>query len=597
MSRNLIALQQKLLGSGDNAFQRLQRLSSEGKLSEDALRQLAADSGLPGSYLTSLASFYDDFRVRGAGQHVLRICRGSACYACGGEELLAGFEQALGITEGETSADRTVTLTSVNCLGFCGVGPAIECDGVCVKAPAVASINEFIRESVLRSPALEKEAPDQSSVVRPLTPLLRNHVADQACFGAPTIALRNVARSPQDFDSARAAGIYESFQNMLSGMTPEQVIHLIEKSALRGRGGDGVETGLKLRKVFEAQGRPKYVVVNGNEGDPGSYIDKELIEHDPHSILEGLLIAAFAVGATEAYIYICGEYKDAFRIMDRALTQTRDSGMLGRRSVSKNRISPGFQPKISLVKGAGAYICGEQTALLRSIEGLPPLVSASTSLHENGLYDLPTLVINVETLQNLPWILRHGAAAYAAIGSGKSRGTKAVSLSSRFARPGVYEVPFGVSLRQLVEEVGGGVAAGHRFKALQIGGPLGGIFPESLLDTPFTFEGLAEAGGHLGHGGVVLFTDEIDMLDLARHAMEFCALESCGKCVPCRMGSFHGVELLRRMRTEAVPADRVATLKLLKELMETMRYASLCGLGSATPNPVESIFKYFLDEA
>ncbi|MBT5713835.1 formate dehydrogenase, partial [Candidatus Poribacteria bacterium] len=332
-----------------------------------------------------------------------------------------------------------------------------------------------------------------------------------------------------------------------------------------------------------------FVVVNADEGDAGSYIDKELIERDPHTQIEGALLAAYACGAAEAFFYVRSEYPAAKTVLERAVTEAREAGIVGGPAFGSE-----FTCDVRIVQGRGAYICGEETSLLRSIEGVPALVSIRPPFPaQKGLWGCPTAVQNVETVHNLPWIVANGGEAYDAYGVDRSRGTKALTLNTRVARPGLYEVELGATLREIIFDLAGGMADGEDFKAVQIGGPLGAILGADDLDAPFSFEGLSAVGGILGHGGMVVYSQSDDLAQIARGLMRFCAVESCGRCFPCRIGSVRGTELLDQMLDDGVTDER---LELLTDLCETMRYGSLCGLGKMLPDPIESVVERFPEE-
>ncbi|HLF92508.1 MAG TPA: NADH-ubiquinone oxidoreductase-F iron-sulfur binding region domain-containing protein [Planctomycetota bacterium] len=349
----------------------------------------------------------------------------------------------------------------------------------------------------------------------------------------------------------------------------EALVRAVEASGLRGRGGAGYPAGKKWAAVLHQPGPVKFVVANADEGDPGAYIDRMILEEDPHALIEGLAIAAHAVGAGKGYLYLRKEYPQAERAVRAALSEDRS----------------GFP--IELVIGQGSYVCGEETALLNSIEGKRPEVRVRPPYPtERGLFGKPTLVQNVETLVNIPWIVRNGAEAYRSLGFSKSRGTKAVSLNSLFKRPGLYEVEFGIPVRRIVEEIGGGLADG-RLKGVIIGGPLAGILPPSLLDTPFGFEELRAVGASVGHGGIVAFDDRTSIADLVHHVFEFGAFESCGKCTPCRLGSRRVEEIFR-----AVKGAR----REVEEIVSALRTTSLCGLGTGLAEFAESALRHYPEE-
>jgi formate dehydrogenase iron-sulfur subunit len=363
---------------------------------------------------------------------------------------------------------------------------------------------------------------------------------------------------------------------------PAATIEAIAKSGLRGRGGAGFPTGIKWKTTAEAKGDRKYIVCNADEGDSGTFADRMIMEGDPFALIEGMAIAAFAVGAGKGYVYSRSEYPHANATFAKALVVAREA----------NLISDAFD--IELRVGAGSYVCGEETALLESLEGKRGQVRAKPPLpaHE-GLFGKPTVVNNVLSLATAPWIMTHGADAYASIGFGKSRGTMPIQLAGNVKHAGLFEVPFGITLGALVDDIGGGTASGRPVRAVQCGGPLGAYFPRALFDTPFDYEAFAARDGLIGHGGIVVFDDTVDMAAQARFAMEFCAIESCGKCTPCRIGSTRGVEVIDRIvKGEA----REANIKLIEELCQTLKLGSLCALGGFTPYPVMSALSHFPED-
>ncbi len=365
-------------------------------------------------------------------------------------------------------------------------------------------------------------------------------------------------------------------------MTPESIMAEVTASGLRGRGGAGFPAGLKWKTVAEAKGARKYVVCNADEGDSGTFADRMVMEGDPFMLLEGLRITARAVGATHGFIYVRSEYPRAVAVLRGAIVTARSAGLLGN----------GFDVEVRV--GAGAYVCGEETSLLESLEGKRGQVRAKPPLpaHE-GLFGKPTVVNNVLTLAAVPWILENGGAAYAALGMGRSRGTMPIQLGGNVKFGGLYELPLGVTLRELIVDIGGGTASGRPLRAVQVGGPLGAYFPEKLLDTPLDYEAMAQAGGILGHAGVVVFDDTVDLAKQARFAFEFCALESCGKCTPCRIGSTRGVEVLDQVARGLEPEKNLA---LVKDLCTVLTDASLCALGGLTPLPVMSALEHFHED-
>jgi formate dehydrogenase iron-sulfur subunit len=393
---------------------------------------------------------------------------------------------------------------------------------------------------------------------------------------------------PRSAEDYRAHGGWQGLARALA-LGAAGTIEEVVQSGLRGRGGAGFPTGIKWRTVAGTTAAQKYVVCNADEGDSGTFADRMIMEGDPFVLIEGMAIAAFAVGATKGYIYVRSEYPHAIAAFGAALRAARAAGYLG-----GNVGDGGFAFDIELRVGAGAYVCGEETAMLDSIEGKRGQVRAKPPLpaHE-GLFGKPTVINNVISLASVPVILADGAAAYRDFGMGRSRGTMPIQLAGNIKHGGLFEAAFGITLGELVDEIGGGTASGRPVRAVQVGGPLGAYFPRALFDTPFDFEAFAAKDGLIGHGGVVVFDDTVDMLEQARFAMEFCALESCGKCTPCRIGSTRGVEVIDRIRRGERPAAHRA---LLADLCNTLKFGSLCALGGFTPYPVMSALTHFPED-
>lgn len=393
---------------------------------------------------------------------------------------------------------------------------------------------------------------------------------------------------PLSLDDYRAHSGFAGLERALA-MEPAAIVDEVIASGLRGRGGAGFPTGIKWQTVLNTPADQKYVVCNADEGDSGNFADRMLMEGDPFCLIEGMTIAGLAVGATYGYVYIRSEYPDAFKVMSRAIEFARAAGYLGHSVAGSGRR---FDMEVRL--GAGAYICGEETAMLESIEGKRGLVRAKPPLPAvSGLFGRPTVINNVLSFAAIPLILERGGAFYANYGMGRSRGTLPIQLAGNVKRGGLIEKAFGITLREVVYEFGGGTASGRPVRAVQVGGPLGAYFPADMLDLPIDYEALAGAQGLLGHGGIVVFDDTVDMARQARFAMEFCALESCGKCTPCRIGSTRGVEVIDRI---VAGVDRQANLELLEDLCEIMVDGSLCALGGLTPLPVRSALRYFAED-
>ncbi|HTU65567.1 MAG TPA: NADH-ubiquinone oxidoreductase-F iron-sulfur binding region domain-containing protein [Steroidobacteraceae bacterium] len=395
---------------------------------------------------------------------------------------------------------------------------------------------------------------------------------------------------PADLDDYLAHGGYAGLAAALA-MAPADIVRAVTESGLRGRGGAAFPTGIKWQTVHDQKTARKYIACNADEGDSGTFSDRMILEGDPFALIEGMTIAALAVGATQGYIYLRVEYPHAARALAAALAAARERGYLGR-----NLRDSGRDFDIAVRLGAGAYICGEETSMLESLEGRRGEVRVRPPLPAiKGLFGQPTVVNNVITLASVPVVLARGAAFYRDFGTGKSRGTIPLQLAGNVRRGGLVERAFGITVRELVYDYGGGSASGRPVRAVQIGGPLGAYLPESEFDTPLDYEALAAKNALLGHGGVVVFDDTVDMARMARYALEFCAVESCGKCTPCRIGSSRGVELVDRI-LKSTNGTRAADLALLDELCDTMFNGSLCGLGGMTPFPVRSALKHFRDD-
>ncbi len=433
----------------------------------------------------------------------------------------------------------------------------IHCLGKCYQAPA--SVNDAYTRPVVESYA------DES--------ILLKHIE------------QDTIRSLEQYEKING---YKGLEKALR-LPPEQIIEIIEKSELRGRGGAGFPAGKKWRSVFAENSKPKYVVANADEGDAGAYIDKIILEDNPHCIIEAMTIAGYAVGAQRGYIYIRKEYPDAITIFREALSQARDSGLLGERILDTS-----FSFAIDIVIGHGSYVCGEETALINSIEGRHPFVRIRPPFpSQSGLFGKPTLVNNIETLANIQWIVDNGYEAYRSIGYSKSRGTKLISINSLFNNPGLYEIDFGIPVRFIIEDIGGGLKTGE-VKGVIIGGPLAGVVAPGEFDTPFDFEELKKIGANVGHGGIIAFDEHTNISDIARHVFSFAAFESCGKCTPCRLGSEEIEDMLGKVRRNGNISPDAKTEFL--EITEALKHTSLCGHGTGLAQFSESITKKFSTE-
>ena len=404
------------------------------------------------------------------------------------------------------------------------------------------------------------------------------------------IVLRNCGIiDPESIDDYLAADGYKAIEKVLGSMSPQQVIDEVTKSGLRGRGGAGFPTGVKWGFARKSPGNQKYIICNADEGDPGAFMDRSVLESDPHSILEGMLIAGYAIGASEGYIYVRAEYPLAIQRLEIALAQARERGFIGEDILGSN-----FEFDIKIRQGAGAFVCGEETALIMSIEGKrgmprfrPPFPAQS------GLWEKPTNINNVETFANVAWIILNGADAYNKYGTEKSKGTKVFALAGKVARGGLVEVPMGITLREIVFDIGGGTSSGLEFKAIQIGGPSGGIIPANLADTPVDYDSVTKTGAIMGSGGLIVMDEAACMIDIAKFFLDFTQNESCGKCTFCRIGTLRMLEILERI---SEGNGREGDVELLEELAESVKRASLCGLGQTAPNPILTTIRYFRDE-
>jgi len=503
--------------------------------------------------------------------YTLRCCLAASCHSSGAPAVKKQLEQAVAAAG---LADQ-IEVRGVGCLRLCCQGPLVQADpsGVLFEKVAPETAAELIAE-------IQKGAA----------------AAGLASAGAPffaqqkTIVLANSGVvDPERIESYIAADGYQALLKALTELEPPEVVDTIVRSGLRGRGGAGFPTGLKWGTVAKAPGERKFVVCNADEGDPGAFMDRSVLESDPHRVLEGMAIAALAVGATQGYVYVRAEYPLAIARLQTAIKQARQLGLLGA-GIFESPFSFNIEVRI----GAGAFVCGEETALMASIEGKrgqprprPPFPA------ERGLWNCPTLINNVETFANVAPIVRHGAEWFAGIGTEKSKGTKVFALAGKIRHTGLIEVPMGTPLRTIVEDMGGGAPDGHTIKAVQTGGPSGGCIPQPHLDTPVDYESLGQLGSIMGSGGMIVMDDTTNMVDVARYFMEFCVDESCGKCIPCRAGTVQMHQLLTKIIERRATA---ADLAQLEELCDMVKNTSLCGLGQTAPNPVLSTLRFFRHE-
>jgi NADH-quinone oxidoreductase subunit F len=516
-------------------------------------------------------------------QRTIFVCQGTGCVSGKSIEITEALKKAV-----VEMGLEGVNIEFTGCHGFCEQGPVafVEPEDIFYTHVSVADVPE-IAESHLR---------DGNPVERlfykdPVTGEAVPHFKDIKFYSKQQrIILRNCGRiNPERIEDYIATGGYQALPKVLNEMTPEQLIDEIKRSGLRGRGGAGFPTGTKWEFCHNAVGDQKYMICNADEGDPGAFMDRSTMEGDPNTVIEGMTIAAYAIGASEGYIYIRAEYPLAVKRVRIALKQAEEKGFLG-----DNILGSGFSFHIHVKEGAGAFVCGEETALLASIEGKrgmprsrPPFPAHS------GLWGKPTTINNVKSLATVPVIIARGADWYASTGTEKSKGTCVFALTGKIANSGLIEVPMGIPLREIIYEIGGGIPGGKKFKAVQTGGPSGGCLPEAYLDKSVDYESLTEAGSMMGSGGMVVMDEETCMVDIARYFLSFTQAESCGKCVPCRVGTKQMLDMLERIcRGEGKPED----IDLLQELGQQIKAGSLCGLGQTAPNPVLTTIRYFRDE-
>ena len=674
-----------------------------GYLPAEALERICELTDIAPAAIFGVATFYSHFRHRPAGQHLIKVCVGTACHVKGAEGIHDAFREHLSIEgDQDTDADRRFTVEKVACLGCCMLAPAVQIgkstyghltpdtvsnalrdflnnqkevtraepgqartDGeplgqirisldTCCLASGARHVAEALGHAIqaTRAPAVLKgvgcsgksyleplvevvEAggermlyqgvkPDDAEaivrrhfrprgfarrVVRAASAALDALLTDASWRAAEDRAVPHHHPSVEAFDrrqvriateycgQSRPTDLEEylrhdgftAIRRCLETMTPEQVLSEVTASGLRGRGGGGYLTGRKWSQVRAADGGLKYVIVNGDEGDPGAFMDRMLLESQPYRVIEGTLIAAYAVGAQEGHVYVRAEYPLAVQRMSEAIRQCRERGFLG-----EDLLGGRFRFRLDTMEAAGAFVCGEETALMASIEGrrgMPRLRPPYPT--EQGLWGRPTLVNNVETFSVLPWIIRNGAQRFSEMGTETSKGTKVFALAGKVARGGLIEVPMGITLREIVEEIGGGVPDGKALKAVQVGGPSGGCVPAAFADTPVDYDALRAVGAMMGSGGLVVLDETDCMVEIARYFLEFTQDQSCGKCTFCRVGTRRMLDLLERL---CAGDGREGDLERLEELGHLIQRNSICGLGSTAPNPVLSTLKHFREE-
>ena len=505
---------------------------------------------------------------------IVRTCMSAGCMSSRADAIKTNLEKAVK----EQGLDADVEVRRVGCMGFCGQGPLVGIDGVKEKEILFEHIKPEDADAII---ATLKGVESNLEIGDP----------DHPFFAKQTKIVRANGGiiDPEKIEDYIAIGGYEALHNALTEMQPAQVVEEVTKSGLRGRGGAGFPTGLKWGTVAKSPGAKKYVICNGDEGDPGAFMDRSVLESDPHLVLEGMAIAAYAVGADQGFLYVRAEYPLAISRLQIAIKQAKALGILG-----SGIFETPFNFNVDIRIGAGAFVCGEETALMASVEGKrgtprprPPFPA------ESGLFGCPTLINNVESFANITAIIKKGGDWYASIGTEKSKGTKVFALTGKIKNTGLIEVPMGIPLRQIIMEMGGGAPDGRQVKSVQTGGPSGGCIPAEFLDTPVDYESLMKLGSIMGSGGMVVMDDTTNMVEIAKFYMEFCKDESCGKCIPCRAGTAQMENLLNKIiARQATQRD----LTKLEELCDMVKNTSLCGLGQTAPNPVLSTLKYFRNE-
>ncbi len=513
------------------------------------------------------------------------VCGGTGCTSSGSAEIISRLESQIA----EKGLDKEVKVVRTGCFGLCEVGPVVIVypEGAFYAHVTPGDVDEIVEEHLLKGRIVKRLIYKEHSA-EPETHTSLNEVAFYK--KQHRIALRNCGKiDPENIEEYIAFDGYTALAKCLTELSPEDVIKILKESGLRGRGGGGFPTGLKWEMTYKSQADQKYVACNADEGDPGAFMDRSVLEGDPHSVLEAMAIAGYTIGADQGYIYVRAEYPIAVHRLQVAINQAREYGLLG-----KNILGTGFNFDIELRLGAGAFVCGEETALISSIHGhrgeprpRPPYPAVA------GIFGKPTLLNNVETYANITQIINNGAAWFASMGTEKSKGTKVFALGGKIVNTGLVEIPMGTTLREIVYDIGGGIPGGKAFKAAQTGGPSGGCIPASKLDIPIDYDNLMSIGSMMGSGGLIVMDEDNCMVDIAKFFLDFTVDESCGKCPPCRIGTRRMQEILKRI-VEGKGED--GDIERLQTLGENIKKSALCGLGQSAPNPVLSTIRYFRDE-
>lgn len=514
----------------------------------------------------------------------ITICSGTGCRAYHSEEVADAFVYEIE----KQGLQNKAEVRRTGCHGFCEHGPlvVISPQRICYLRVKLNDVPDIVSQTIVKNEVVERllykdVATGKSILHESEIPFYSNQ--KRIIFG------NNPKIDPKKIDDYIAIGGYSALAKALFKMGPDEVLQVIKDANLRGRGGGGFPAGIKWETTRNAPGEPKYVIVNADEGDPGTYANRSLLEGNPHSVLEGLIIGAYAIGSHEGFIYVRQEYPLAAENLRIAIKQAEEYGL-----IEENILGSGFNFKVKIHRGAGAFVSGESSALTKAIEGRvgePKLKYVHTAI--KGLWDKPTNLNNVETWANVPFIINNGADWFKSMGTEGSKGTKVFSLVGKVNNTGLVEVPMGITLRDIIYKIGGGIPNGKKFKAVQIGGPSGGCIPKSLLDLPIDFDELTKAGSMMGSGGIIVMDEDTCMVDVARYFINFLTQESCGKCVPCREGLRHMLNILNNI---CAGKGKEGDIELLEEISEMMRDASLCALGTTAPNPVLSTIRYFRDE-
>ena len=511
---------------------------------------------------------------------LINVCMGTGGIAAGGVEVLSTFEKMVAAAGLQATVEKHCTMHKVGCRGFCARDVLVDVD-----INGHKSTYQYIKPDMV-----ERIVNEHIVGGTPVADWLVS--ADYHTFHDKQVkvVLSDCGHiDPEDIDAYIGREGYEATKKVLQTMTPQETIEVIRASGLRGRGGAGFPTAVKWDMAIKAPGPVKYLICNADEGDPGAFMDRSVVEGNPHAVIEGMIIGAYAIGAPYGYVYIRAEYPLAVERLHLAIKRSKERGFLG-----KNILGTGFDFTIKVKLGAGAFVCGEETALIASIEGRRGQPRAKPPFPvQKGLWGKPTIINNVETLANVPYIIRKGAAWYAGMGTEKSKGTKVFALTGKILNSGLIEVPMGIPLKEIIYDIGGGIEGGRKLKAVQTGGPSGGCIPSSMVDTPVDYESLGKVGSIMGSGGMVVLDETNCMVNMAKYFLEFTKSESCGKCVPCRVGTKRLLEILTRI-TEG--KGRKGDIDLLESLSSDVKTSSLCGLGQTAPNPVLSTIKYYRDE-